>query len=105
MPQTSAETVTFRIDPDLKAALAELAEAESKPVGALMRELVRERVAQQRRRAFETEARRQSRLIAAAARDPDSDEAAVMRELEANFDELARELDDREASADKQHRR
>lgn len=105
MPQTSAETVTFRIDPALKAALAELAEAESKPVGALLRELVRERVEQQRRRAFEAEARRQSRLIAAAARDPDSDEAAVMRELEASFDEFARELDDREASAGKQHRR
>jgi hypothetical protein len=105
MSQTSAETLTFRIDPALKAALAELAEAEAKPVGALLRELVRERIEQTRRREFEAEARRQSRLIAAAARDPDSDEAAVMRELEANFDELARELEDREASSDKQHRR
>lgn len=105
MPQTSAETVTFRIDPALKAALAELAEAESKPVGALLRELVRERVEQQRRREFEAEARRQSRLVAAAAQDPDSDEAAVMREFESNFDEFTRELDDHEASVDKQPRR
>jgi hypothetical protein len=67
--------------------------------------LVRERVEQQRRREFEAEARRQSRLVAAAAQDPDSDEAAVMRELEANFDEFARELEDREADADKPRRR
>ena len=105
MSQTSAETLTFRIDPALKAALAELAQAEAMPVGALLRKLVRERVEQKRRCEFEAEARRQSRLIAAAARDPDSDEAAVMRELEANFDELARELEDREAGADKQRRR
>jgi hypothetical protein len=104
MARTAAETVTFRIDPGLKAALAKLAEAESKPVGALLRELVRERVEQKRRRELEAEARRQSQLIAAAAQSPDSDEAAVMRELEANFDELAREIEDREAAADKERR-
>ena len=100
-----AETVTFRIDPELKAALAEIAQRESKPVGELLRELVRERVEQKRRRAFETEARRQSRLITAAAQDPGNDEAAVMRELEANFDEFAHELEDLEAAAEKQRRR
>ncbi len=91
MPRISAETVTFRIDPALKAALAALAEEESKPLGALLRELVRERLAQKRRREFEAEARRQSLEAAAAARDPDSDEAAVMGELEAHLDELAHE--------------
>jgi len=100
-----ADTVTFRIDSELKAALAEIAERESKPVGELLRELVRDRVEQKRRRAFEAEARRQSRLITAAAQDPDSDEAAAMRELEANFDEFARELENLEAAADKQRRR
>jgi predicted transcriptional regulator len=82
-----AETVTFRIDPELKAALAEIAQRESKPVGQLLRELVRERVEQKRRRAFEAEARRQSLEAAAVARDPDSDEAAVMRGLDADLEE------------------
>jgi len=86
-----AETVTFRIDPALKAAFAEVAQRESKPVGELLRELVRERVEQKRRRDFETEARRQSREAAAAASDPNSDEAAVTRELEADLEEFANE--------------
>jgi hypothetical protein len=91
MPETKTETVTFRIDPALKDEFAEIAEAEAKPVGELLRELVRERVKQQRRRAFEAEARRQSLKIAAAAQDPNSDEAAVLREMEAHFADVMRE--------------
>jgi hypothetical protein len=91
MPRTSAdpkaETVTFRISPALKAAIAEIA----KPVGELLRELVSDRVRRQRRREFEAEARRQSRELAIAAQDPNSDEAAILRELDANFDQFARE--------------
>jgi len=104
MPRTSAEpkldVITFRIAPDLKAAFAEIADAEAKPVGELLRELVRERVEQKRRREFEAEARRQSLAAAALARDPNSDEAAVLRELDANFDEFARDLAASEAAAD-----
>jgi hypothetical protein len=44
-----------------------------------------------RRRAFEAEARRQCLEANAAAQDPSSDEAAVMRELEANLAEFADE--------------
>ncbi len=44
-----------------------------------------------RRRVFEAEARRQCLAANAAARDPDSDEAGVMRELEANLAEFADE--------------
>lgn len=99
MPRTTTEpkvqVVTFRIDPALKADLSQLAERESKPVGELLRDLIRERVERQRRRDFEAEAHRQSLVIAAAARDPDSDEAATLRELDALFDELA-EAEDRE---------
>jgi hypothetical protein len=91
MPEIKTETVTFRIDPALKDEFAEIAEAEAKPVGELLRELVRERVKQQRRRAFEAEARRQSLKIAAAAQDPNSDEAAVLREMEAHFADVMRE--------------
>jgi hypothetical protein len=95
------EMVTFRVDRRLKAAIAEIAEEESKPLGELLREMVQDRVAARRQREFEIEARRQSRLLAEAARDPTSDEAAILRELDANFDEFARELGEREAAAEK----
>lgn len=86
-----AEILTFRIDPSLKREVSRIARIEHKPVGELLRELVRERVDRKRRQVFEAEARRQSLLLAAAAQDPNSDEAAVIRELDANFDEFARE--------------
>ncbi|MGH9382503.1 MAG: ribbon-helix-helix protein, CopG family [Thermoanaerobaculia bacterium] len=93
MPRTTApakpHVVTFRIDPRMKADLEELAERESRPVGEVLRELVREHVDRQRRREFEAEAHRQSLELAAAARDPDSDEAAMLRQLDVLFDELA----------------
>ncbi len=85
------ETVTFRIPSELKAAIVEIAAQEAKPVGELLRELVAERVERQRRRAFEAEARRQSLELAALAQDPNSGEAAILRELDANFEEFARE--------------
>jgi hypothetical protein len=99
MAEMKTETVTFRLDASLKEEFAEIAEKEAKPVGELLRELVREHVRQRRRREFEAEARRQSLECAAAAADPDSDEAAVMRELDANFDEFSRELAAREEAA------
>jgi predicted transcriptional regulator len=100
-----ADTVTFRIDRELKAALADLAEAERKPVGELLRDMVRERVKQKERHEFEMEARRQSLLLAEAAQNPASDEAAIMRELDANFDEFARELAAREEACDEKRPR
>jgi hypothetical protein len=51
----------------------------------------KQRVEEQRRREFEAEARRQSREAAAAARNPESDEAQTMRELDALLDESASE--------------
>ena len=84
----NAETVTFRIDPVLKTAFAKIAAEEAKPVGELLRELVRKRVEQKARREFEAEARRQSLEAAAAAQDPRSDEAAVMNELEAELEKF-----------------
>jgi predicted transcriptional regulator len=88
---SKAETVTFRIDSALKTALAEIAERESKPLGELLRELIRERVEQKRRAEFEADARRQSLEAAAAAHDSNSDEAAVLRELDADLQEFAGE--------------
>ena len=104
MARTSADpntdVLTLRIPPALKAAFTEIAVEEAKPVGELLRELIRERVMQKQRREFEAEARRQCLVINAVAQDPNSDEAAVMRELDANFDEFARDLAASEAAAD-----
>ncbi len=95
MARTSAEPnadiITFRIPPALKTAFAEIARQEAKPVGELLRDLIRERVKQKERREFEAEARRECLEINAAARDPNSDEAAVMRELEADLEEFRKE--------------
>jgi plasmid stability protein len=80
------ETVTFRIDPGLKAELADVAGRHHQSLGELLRNLARDRVATERRRAFEAEARRQSLEAAAVARDPHSDEHAVMHELESDLE-------------------
>ena len=73
----------LRIDPALKAAFTAAAEAENKPAAQVVREFMREFVKRRERREFEAEAHRQSLIINEAARDPNSDEAQVMRELEA----------------------
>lgn len=91
MPRTSQHpkeaSFNFRIDPALKSAFAEATEAEDKPAAQVLREFMRAYVSRQKRRVFEVEARRQSRAIADRARDPNSDEAASLRELEAWLDE------------------
>jgi predicted transcriptional regulator len=95
MPRTSAspkgDTFTFRLDPAMKAALTHSAAAEHKQPAEVVRNLVRDYLAQRERRAFEEEARRQSLVLNAAAQDPTSDEAQVMRELEADLDAFADE--------------
>jgi len=85
MSETKTVTVTFRIDAALKDEFVEIAEEEEKPVGELLRELIRERVKLRQRLAFEAEAHRQCELLNAAAQDANSDEAAVMRELEGDL--------------------
>jgi hypothetical protein len=71
----------------MKAGLAQAALDEHKQPGELMRDLLEAHLAAKRRRAFEEEARRQSLLINARAQDHDSDEAAVMRELDEQLDQ------------------
>jgi hypothetical protein len=76
------ESFNFRVDPKLKAAFQSATEAEDKPAAQVLREFMRAYVERHRQRAFVTEAQRQSRLIAARAADPGSDEAEVMRWIE-----------------------
>lgn len=83
------ETFTFRLDPELKAALVRSADDEQMQPAELLRALVRDHLAERERRAFEAEARRQSLAIAARARDPNSDEARVMDELAAALEDEA----------------
>lgn len=85
-PAAKDETFTFRLDRSLKTALARAAAEEQVQPGELVRALVRRHLLQQARKAFETEAHRQSMLV--AGRDPHSetDEAQVTRELDAYLD-------------------
>jgi hypothetical protein len=89
MPRASQRpkesSFTLRIDPALKASFSAATEAEDKPAAQVVREFMRAYVKQRERRAFEDEARRQSLEAAKAALDPDSDEAQVMREIEAEL--------------------
>ena len=89
MGRTSSRStsVSFRIDPELKARFARIAEDQSRPIGEIMREFVRDFVDQNSRRRFEKEARRQSREAAQVAADPSSDEAQVLQELSRAMDE------------------
>jgi len=75
----------LRIDPALKAAFTASTEAEGKLAAQVVRDLMRGYVKQCERRAFTADARRQSREAAIAARDPRSDEFAVMQEMEAEL--------------------
>ena len=90
MPRTTRHpketSFNLRIDPALKAAFTEAAEAQDKPAAQVVREFMRAYVAHRGRKAFEAEARLQSMSIAQRARDPNSDEYAVMREIETELD-------------------
>lgn len=74
-------------DPALKAAFTAATEADDKPAAQVIRDFMRAYVKRRERRAFEAEARQQSRLLAAAARDANSAEAEEMRWLEAFVDQ------------------
>lgn len=76
------ESFNFRVDPALKSEFQAATEAEDKPAAQVLRDFMRAYVERHHRLAFAEEARRQSRLIAARAADPNSDEAEVMRWIE-----------------------
>ena len=91
MPRTSQHpketSFNLRIDPALKAAFTAATEAEDKPAAQVVRDFMRAYVKQRERRAFEVEARRQSKLLAEAARNPTSAEAEDLRWLAAMVDQ------------------
>jgi hypothetical protein len=87
-PPSKDESFNFRVNAALKAEFAAAAAAEERPAAQVLRDFMRVYVARRERRAFAAAARRQSLAAAAVAADPHSDEAAVMREMEAELDEL-----------------
>ena len=95
MPRASrtpkADTFNFRVDTELKCAFSAATEAADKPAAQVLRDFMRAYVRARDRRSFAEEARQESRLIAEAAKNPDSDEALVMRELDILLDEVLRE--------------
>lgn len=91
MPRVSqhpkVETFNFRIDSALKAAFTQAVEAEDKPAAQVLRDFMRAYVERGHRKAFEAEARRQSREASLRSGDPRSDEAQSLAEMAALFDE------------------
>jgi predicted transcriptional regulator len=91
MPRTSQHakdtSFTLRLDPELKAAFTAVTEAEDRPVAQVIRDFMRAYIKRRERLAFETEARRQSKPLAAAGRDPSSPQAEELRWLEAFVDQ------------------
>jgi predicted DNA-binding protein len=85
------EPVNFRLGRSYKQALQKLAREQDKAVGELIREVVEEYVADQERAAWEAEARRTALELGRAARDPRSDEAEMLRILDANLEAFAGE--------------
>ena len=77
----------LRLDPALKAAFTAATEADDKPAAQVIRDFMRAYVKRRAGRAFEAEAQRQSRLLAASVRDANSTEAEEMRWLEAFVDQ------------------
>jgi hypothetical protein len=69
----AGSTFTFRIDPALKREFIAVTETEDKPVSQVLRDLMASYVERKKRKQFETEARRQSLLIASSP-----EEAEVM---------------------------
>jgi hypothetical protein len=85
---SKAESINFRVNSALKAAFTAATAMEDRPAAQVLRSFMRVYVARRERRAFAAEAHRQSVAAAVTAADPESDEAAVMRELEADLDAI-----------------
>jgi hypothetical protein len=91
--QSKDETFNFRVDPALKAAFTSAAEAQERPAAQVLRDFMRAYVRAREGDAFALEARRQSRMIAAAAAVPGGDEALLLAEMDSHVDTMLSDLD------------
>ena len=85
------EPVNFRLGRSHRQALDRLARQQDKSVGQLVREVVEEYITDQARAAWEAEARRTAAELGRSARDPRSDEAEMLRVLDASLEAFAKE--------------
>lgn len=91
MSQDPKQPLNFRLGRSYKEALDRLASDQDKPVSQLVREVVEDYVTGQTLAAWEAEARRTAAALAEAARDRGSDEATMLRGLDASLEEFAEE--------------
>lgn len=101
-PPSKAESFNFRVNAKLKADFTAATAMEDRPAAQVLRNFMRVYVARRERRAFAAEAHSQSAAAAAAAADPATDEAAVMRELEADLDAMQSGEEWRHSGKDKE---
>lgn len=91
MVEEAKDPVNFRLGRTYREALHRLARDRDRSVGQLVREVVEEYVDSQARVAWEAEARRTAAELGRAVRDPRPDEAEMMRTLDANLEDFAKE--------------
>lgn len=84
------ENFNFRLEPELKAAFAAAAEAADRPAAQVLRDFMRAYVEKREREQLRAAMRREAAALGRLAQDPDSDEAQILRELDANLDEFLR---------------
>lgn len=84
------ENFNFRLEPELKAAFAAAAEAADRPAAQVLRDFMRAYVEKRERDDLKVAMRRQAAELGRLAQDPDSDEAQILRELDANLDDFLR---------------
>jgi hypothetical protein len=84
------ENFNFRLEPELKAAFAAAAEAADRPAAQVLRDFMRAYVEKRERDDLKVAMRRQAAELGRLAQDPHSDEAQILRELDANLDDFLR---------------
>jgi hypothetical protein len=89
--RSKEQSFNFRVDSRLKADFQAATDADHRPAAQILRDFMRAYIARRKRLEFAAEADRQSKAIAARAADPDSDESAVLRELDAHLAAMAHE--------------
>lgn len=91
MADETKEPVNFRLGTSYREALHRLARERDASVGQLVREVVEQYVDNQARLAWEAEARRTAAELGRAAQDPRSGEAEMLRVLDSNLEDFAKE--------------
>lgn len=84
------DSFNFRLEPELKSAFSAAAEAADRPAAQVLREFMRGYVKAQQDAKWRADARRAALVLGERAKDPTSDEAQILRELDANLDEFLR---------------